>query len=67
MIRYPVPSIGVASREVRLEVVDVSGLARSYASLGLRVVGRRRDCARIELPCGVVLVLSRRSRCGVAA
>jgi hypothetical protein len=47
-------------RTVKVEVAKVAELAREYARLGLPIRRQSRHEAQVELPCGVVLVLSRR-------
>jgi hypothetical protein len=44
-----------------LPVTDVDGRILEYTRLGLRVVRLDRAGARVELPCGVVLVLVERT------
>jgi hypothetical protein len=44
-----------------LPVTDVDGRILEYARLGLRIVRHDSKRAVVELPCGVLLVLSRRA------
>ena len=46
---------------VRVVVTDVAPLVRAYTLLGLRILRHTRRQALVALPCGVVLMLCRRS------
>jgi hypothetical protein len=69
MARFDAPQAEVVPGTVRVHVQDVATLARNYARLGLRILKQTRDRAVIALPCGVILVLSRRAlrRCAPVA
>jgi len=49
-----------AALRLRLRVPEVAPLAREYGRLGLRIVEQTATEAVVQLPCGILLVLTGR-------
>jgi hypothetical protein len=60
MNRHEAPQAEVVRGTLEIQVSNVARLTREYARLGVRVLERSRDRARIALPSGVIIVLARR-------